>query len=331
MREFVHSFNIVCLRPLAVVEPSEWALVKSFSPPFTIILSGTILIICLFTSLGSIRDFILLLYQILSSVLTAQPVEVPHVHGRYKFQRLLLLGLFIVLFQCVIVNDYKTDVTSDLMEPERNIAKFEKTIFPLSTLPYRISSAALKATAYFSFCSKNGFCFENPNALREGLNIPLEKLEKFVVIYTIDNTLLNGNILRPSGILLTINEHGLVPLNLRYTFNFSVAEGSNNRYENTAKFYHRKILPRSRWSPEKHWEALKELLATCFGTETCNYDGGTQRIVIHDSDLSPVFRMEHLRGTMWLTSWLFIISAIILIEEITIKYLVRIYRSFTVS
>lgn len=318
MREFNFLQVAECVKPMAIVEPSEWALIAPLSRSFAGLSLLSILTICWISSLASVKEYKSLLYQVIMSIVTPQPVSVPQLHGLFQLQRLLLMGLFILLLQTILVNNFRTEFVSELMEPDRNLKMFNNS-FMFTTLPYRYSPMLFKGNIYQAFIQKGSACLADVGALKEALNIPLAKTDTRLSTYGMVYTTAKGNLLRPSRVAVTLSEHGLMPIIRRYINKYKAFDDPSNPYVRWAKQVHRANFPDSPWSPDRDWEALKQFLAECIGVRSCEMGGGPQSIVMHNSEMSLVFRMEHLRGTIWFCSFLLLISSGILIGEMLHK------------
>lgn len=262
LEQFSFNLQLVCLKPLAIVDPSEWTFVKPSSGPFSAFLFGTLFVVCLFSSMCYLKEYRSLVYRNTTSTVTAQTEIVPHFRGLYKCQRLLLMGLYIVLFQVFLVNNFRTKLVTELLEPERDLRMYgtenHSVNYNIQLLPSRVSSDRLKIEVFWAFVQILPICYSQPDRIQDGLRIPLARSLGPLIAYSPNEGSAGGDILRPSMLLRDANEHGLISVTQTYKHTSTTHMKVENFLTKTqAEKAHRE--PNSRWLPQKHWKASIEV------------------------------------------------------------------------
>lgn len=91
--------------------------------------------------------------------------------------RLPLMGLFVLLFQFVIVHEYKTKVISELLETNGYIEYFEQlqNLLVNIPLPGCESITDLRYRSISAFTSGSPVCHYDPRVIQARLDIPIKR------------------------------------------------------------------------------------------------------------------------------------------------------------
>lgn len=151
-----------------------------------------------------------------------------------------------------------------------------------------------------------------------GIGIPLARSIGPVDMYRIHEGYIGGDVLRPSTLIGRLSEHGLILTRRQRSEKFSTFVYSRLIFfsiENERA----SIIGSSPWKVKKNWEASIEVLKSRIGTKSHKFDGGTQKVLLSASDLTPVFQANHFVGIIRIYLVLMTISVYVLIGEILIN------------
>lgn len=263
-RELSIASRIECIKPLAVVEPSERALHPStLSAEFYV---GVLLSLCLVSWIvgaNNLTQTSSIVYKLAVSILTSYDVTPPKSTRYFYVQRIALLTLFVPLLQWGFVNDYKNEVVAELTQPDRD--KFTLDADPhmmkKPLLPYKQDAALVRLQTFSNLINGYEVCLPDSRAARDNLGIPLVTRND-----VIDYGLGSPPLLRLSPALGVIREYNLMPLIPRFLsmrntkMFFSMLKRSYVFDANTRK---RMLFPKSKFHAENDWEAVREVIASC--------------------------------------------------------------------
>lgn len=330
LRELSFVNRLDCMKPLAVIEPSERVLLPSTLP--TTFYVGLLLSICIVSfavGAGRALDVSSLLYQLSISILTSYAVKVPRMKKYFYVQRIALLTLFVPVLQWVFVTDYKNEVVAELTEPERDIfpIQADENLLRRAILPFRADQVYRRTTSFIQLIYGFELCYPASNRVQDYLGIPMKM--KFVYI---EFGPMMHPALRPSPVLSLIREYQLVSLIQRFLKFSPFNKFQIKTSVSESRYLHKAFFPNSSYLPEFDWEVIRELAAECntiFRNKLLvklpnRLSWCFQEVLIDHSQLSAKLRWEHILNVNRL--FITLLSTSVFIAGIEICSMTRLFR-----
>ena len=228
----------------------------------------------------------------------------------FTFQRKIILGLFLVLLQLIPVNVYKNEVTTELLEPERDILQIQMGDAIISSvLPYRETNEVSSIQSYTCLIRKQmEICSLRHDIIRNGLGIPM-KTKGLIAIPLVPSSA-ERYFFQNSAILMAVREHALLPMT-RKLIGVTAVPAEYKIQKSYARYHYESV--RSKEERKEGWEMLVDALRTPKVEASLGH-----RVLLSDGGDTVAVGLDHVGYTVQLTAILMFTTVAILISEVII-------------